>query len=201
MGRPVAGGGMPLEVPFAWHPFLMTCAFPLLMALGRYSYAADGLEGKAARRALHRNLMILGTLMALAGYAAIFRAHRPQHMLFGYNFALRAWAPAARVCHDWLGYAVLLLVLCQAYMGWAKLSALSVGRRAFASHESLGRLVLGLAAVNICLGVHIWMWGAGYSLLVAGLAVVSLLVFGVLAPAVAAGREAGEAPAVPLLEE
>mmetsp|Transcript_28201 Transcript_28201/g.52926 ORF Transcript_28201/g.52926 Transcript_28201/m.52926 type:complete len:220 (-) Transcript_28201:242-901(-) len=179
------GGGMKLSAPFAWHPILMSIAFPCLMVLGRWVYVTDLIANKDQRRRLHRALMSLAALVALGGYAAMFKAHWPIKQYFGYNFTTHKWAVPARVIHDLIGYSVLALVLFQASIGFLKIANLQKQIKSFTFHGTLGKVIMMLSAVNIVVACVFWKWDLGYKILVAGLAIAATLL-GVLAPSASA---------------
>ncbi|CAE7736216.1 unnamed protein product, partial [Symbiodinium pilosum] len=133
------GGGLALSAPFAWHPILMSIAFPCLMVLGRWAYVTDLIEDKSTRRIVHGSLMSLAALVALGGYVAMFKAHWPIKQYFGYNFTTHKWAVPARVIHDLIGYAVLSLVLFQATIGMVKIVKLQSKIKSFTFHGTLGK--------------------------------------------------------------
>ena len=62
--------GMALSSTFTWHPILMSIGFPCLMMLGRWAYVSDEIGDKETQRSVHRGLMMLATLIAIAGYVA-----------------------------------------------------------------------------------------------------------------------------------
>lgn len=177
MVGPVKGGGMALSSTFAWHPILMSVAFPCLMMLGRWAYVSDEIGDKETQRSVHRGLMMLATFIGIAGYVMIFMAHLPLKTFFGYNFSTKKWAVPTRVAHDWLGYAILLMTLAQSAMGLYKLMSAREGRSIFKFHGTMGKVVMVLSAVNICLACIFWGWSPGYKIFVA-LLTVSVTAFG-----------------------
>ncbi|CAE6964394.1 unnamed protein product [Symbiodinium natans] len=175
------GGGLKLSAAFAWHPILMSIAFPCLMVLGRWAYVTDLIEEKGLRRTLHGSIMALAALVALGGYAAMFKAHWPIKQYFGYNFTTHEWTVPARVIHDLIGYSILALVLFQATIGMAKIVKLQNKIKSFTFHGTLGKVIMILSAVNILVACVFWKWTAGYKILVAVLAVAATAL-GVLTP-------------------
>eukprot|EP00439_Symbiodinium_sp_Y106_P073932 s989_g14.t1 len=164
------GGGLTLDKAFAWHPILMSIAFPGLMVLGRWVYVTDIIEEKGLRRALHGSIMAFAALVALGGYVAMFKAHWPIKQYFGYNFTTQKWAVPARVIHDLIGYSTLLLVLFQAAIGMVKIVKLQNKIKSFTFHGTLGKVIMGLSAVNILVACTFWKWTTGYKILAERLA-------------------------------
>lgn len=149
------------RVWFAWHPILMSIAFPCLMVLGRWSYvagAADwGVESKGAQRILHGIFMSTATVVMLAGYLCIVFAHYPNKQYFGYNFTTGEWTEWKRVVHVYSGYAAILLAVQQALVGSLKFLKLQEGTKAFTFHGKLGKLNILLG--GFALMVAVWFWG------------------------------------------
>jgi len=147
---------------FSWHPVLMTCAFPCMMTMGRWSYKADpswGRGDKASRRSIHAIIMASATVIALVGYLCIFMAHLPKQSFFGYNFETHEWnADKRRVAHSILGYVVLLAVLAQASMGLSKNKSQSLGVKTMRFHGTLGKVVMFGGAINMLLAILFWDW-------------------------------------------
>ncbi|CAE7539148.1 PGLP2 [Symbiodinium natans] len=170
-----AGGGASLSTSFTWHPILMSFAFPCLMVLGRWVYVTESLGDKQEQRSAHRGLMILSTLVAIGGYVAIFMSHAKIPSFFGYNFAKHTWAVPARICHDFLGYSVLLAMLYQAAVGIMKYRNLEAGQRSFPFHGSLGKVILLLGPMNIVTACLFWGWSPAFKVLVACLASLAAL--------------------------
>ncbi|CAE7844426.1 unnamed protein product, partial [Symbiodinium sp. KB8] len=175
------GGGLTLDKAFAWHPILMSIAFPCLMVLGRWVYVTDIIEEKGLRRALHGSIMAVAALVALGGYVAMFKAHWPIKQYFGYNFTTQKWAVPARVIHDLIGYSTLLLVLFQAAIGTVKIVKLQNKIKSFTFHGTLGKVIMGLSAVNILVACTFWKWTTGYKILVVVLTIAATAL-GVLTP-------------------
>jgi len=175
------GGGLTLDKAFAWHPILMSIAFPGLMVLGRWVYVTDIIEEKGLRRALHGSIMAFAALVALGGYVAMFKAHWPIKQYFGYNFTTQKWAVPARVIHDLIGYSTLLLVLFQAAIGMVKIVKLQNKIKSFTFHGTLGKVIMGLSAVNILVACTFWKWTTGYKILVVVLTIAASAL-GVLTP-------------------
>eukprot|EP00929_Paragymnodinium_shiwhaense_P074889 TRINITY_DN38305_c0_g1_i2.p1 TRINITY_DN38305_c0_g1~~TRINITY_DN38305_c0_g1_i2.p1 ORF type:complete len:175 (+),score=11.20 TRINITY_DN38305_c0_g1_i2:86-610(+) len=116
----VQGGSIPLSVPFGWHPVLMCAGFSCWMPLGRWIYVTDALGGdkladaaadKERRRPFHRALMTGAAAAVIGGYVAIFYAHLPKQVFFGYDFKQGQWnEDLSRLLHVYLGY--LLVASC-----------------------------------------------------------------------------------------
>jgi len=173
---PNLGSGMPMKNWFAWHPVLMTLAFPCLMTLGRWSYISESLPDKDSKRSAHRYFMIFGSSAAVLGYSCIFMAHLEKRSFFGYDFKSHAWASPSRVAHDIVGYLTLLLILAQSPMGLAKLKLLrSTGERIFTFHGTLGKVIMILATANILIACSFWGWHIGMKIAVGGLSVAAML--------------------------
>mmetsp|Transcript_52814 Transcript_52814/g.106047 ORF Transcript_52814/g.106047 Transcript_52814/m.106047 type:complete len:158 (+) Transcript_52814:104-577(+) len=113
-------------------------------------------------------MMAAGVLVALLGYLAIYKAHYPQGMFFGYDFKHGQWKEWKRIAHGWIGYLALILACFQASTGLLKLSSLQRGRRTLTFHGSLGKIVLALGATCVLLAVGFWTaWGPGLRFVVA----------------------------------
>uniref|UniRef100_A0A7S1RRX4 Cytochrome b561 domain-containing protein n=1 Tax=Alexandrium catenella TaxID=2925 RepID=A0A7S1RRX4_ALECA len=182
MFAPLMGGGMDPKVWFGWHPVLMTLAFPCLMTLGRWSYLTGDSRPLTSQRALHGILMGLGSLAMLLGYLAIFEAHLPQSKFFAYDFKAGAWSPDwKRVVHVYLGYALIVAVLAQAFMGARKLQVLGTGQRVLTFHGSLGKAVILLACFNIIIAIRFWGWSTPMKVCLYALTIAAG-VFGALWP-------------------
>eukprot|EP00929_Paragymnodinium_shiwhaense_P074888 TRINITY_DN38305_c0_g1_i1.p1 TRINITY_DN38305_c0_g1~~TRINITY_DN38305_c0_g1_i1.p1 ORF type:complete len:239 (+),score=15.15 TRINITY_DN38305_c0_g1_i1:86-802(+) len=171
----VQGGSIPLSVPFGWHPVLMCAGFSCWMPLGRWIYVTDALGGdkladaaadKERRRPFHRALMTGAAAAVIGGYVAIFYAHLPKQVFFGYDFKQGQWnEDLSRLLHVYLGYLLVVLVLAQACMGLLKAYTLQHrGVRRFAFHGSLGKLIIQLGAFNILVATWFWKWSLAFKL-------------------------------------
>lgn len=174
---------------FPWHPFLMTCAFPCLMTIGRYSNATESLVEKSSRRSMHRLFMILGSLTACCGYYCIYKAHLPKKQFFGYDFIHKQWSTRARVAHDWCGYITIALLLMQVPLGIIKLEYAKTGSKVLRIHGLLGNLILSTGATAILTAIYFWTWTDSFKLTFA-LALLLTLIVGVFWPPC---NKAGEA--------
>ncbi|CAE8695246.1 unnamed protein product [Polarella glacialis] len=117
---------------------------------------------------MHRAFMGSAAIVMLLGYLAIFMAHLPNRMFFGYDFKKQEWKPMIKVAHSWVGYALLVGVLAQGYMGAMKLKLLKATGfgsrlRAIMGTQSVG--VLGIVLLYRCfmesytiLGNVMWLW-------------------------------------------
>lgn len=181
----MTGGGLKPAMWFAWHPVLMTVAFPCLMTLGRWSYVSDdswGVEGKPARRILHGSLMGMASVTALIGYVCIFMAHLAKQSFFGYNFATDAWSPQSwRIFHSIFGYVVLLAMLAQATVGLRKAYKLTSGIRTMTFHGMMGKVVIFGGAFNIAIATWNWAWN-GLMTTVVMLLLIATLIFAMAFP-------------------
>ena len=172
---PLAGGGGTLSTSFAWHPILMSIAFPCLMVLGRWAYVTESLGDKQEQRSAHRGLMMLSSTVGILAYVAIFMAHVKTPSFFGYNFSTHTWAVPSRIIHDFLGYTVLLMMIFQAVVGLMKFWKLQAGEKSFQFHGSLGKVIMILGAGNIVTACIFWGWSPAYKVLVAGLSLAAAL--------------------------
>lgn len=168
---------IPPSVWFAWHPVLMTLAFPCLMVGGRWMYALDSSWGldKNQRRVGHRALMGSGAIAMIFGYICILVAHSTggQSSYFGYDFKKSEWKEWKRVAHGWLGFGVIILVFAQAFMGAMKFKLLAkTGERIYTFHGQLGKVILSMAILNILLAVWFWSWGIPLKIVVVVLALL-----------------------------
>lgn len=147
---------------FSWHPVFMTLAFPCLMTMGRWSYTADeawGLGDTASRRKIHGGIMAFATVSALVGYLAIFMAHYPSGLFFGYNFNTHKWLPSTKkVFHAIFGYMILIPAVFQAIVGVLKALKLSQGFKSHRFHGIMGKLVMVGGAMEMVVAVLFWGW-------------------------------------------
>ncbi|CAE8595467.1 unnamed protein product, partial [Polarella glacialis] len=92
---------------------------------------------------MHRAFMGSAAIVMLLGYLAIFMAHLPNRMFFGYDFKKQEWKPMIKVAHSWVGYALLVGVLAQGYMGAMKLKLLkATGERQYTFHGLMGKAIM-----------------------------------------------------------
>lgn len=187
------GSAMPPTSWFAWHPVLMTLAFPTLMTMGRWSYTTAIDLSLAWRRQMHRALMLLAVIAAVMGYVSIAKAHAPKGQWFGYNFPTDTWSESKRVAHTWIGYLLLVAMLAQAVMGMAKLRFLGQGERIFTFHGMLGKVILALTCVEMCLAIRFWEWDVKLKAPMFALTIV-LAVYGVFMPRQAVKEDDEEKP-------
>jgi len=162
--------GVPASGWFGWHPVLMTAAFACLMPSGRWIYGLDASWGadQQKKRVAHRAVMGSAAILMLLGYVCILVAHSTggQKSYFGYDFKKNEWKEWKRVAHGWLGFCVILLTLAQGVMGACKLKSLNTtGERIFTFHGQMGKVIIGMAIVNMLLAVWFWGWGTGFKLL------------------------------------
>lgn len=176
---PVVGAQPGLDL-FGWHPVLMTLAFCCLMPLGRWSYYIDTAQGfdtdktrKAELRVLHRGFMTTATVSVVLGYVAIIASHIPTGVFFGYDFHNQAWKEGRRVAHVYVGYAAILLMLVQAFMGYKKFEALKLGEKIFTFHGTLGKTVIILGAIDILLAIWFFKWDDDMKVLLAVLVMLT----------------------------
>merc|ERR1711963_643927 len=102
--------------------------------LGRWAYIglAEGSAAKEDRRKIHRALMASAAVLAMLGLSAVVVAHWEPRQYFGYDFYAKAWKPALRLLHVFLGWLTVVATVAQAGMGLAKASALQAeGKRTF----------------------------------------------------------------------
>mmetsp|Transcript_85613 Transcript_85613/g.173748 ORF Transcript_85613/g.173748 Transcript_85613/m.173748 type:complete len:228 (-) Transcript_85613:143-826(-) len=187
------GSHMPRKLWFPWHPFLMTLAFPALMTMGRWSYATAIDLSLSIRRKLHGAVMMLAAIAAVIGYVAIAEAHAEKGEFFGYDFKKDVWAESRRVAHAWIGYLLLLAMLAQAVMGMAKSWFLGKGERIFTFHGMLGKVILALTCVEMCLAIRFWEWSVSLKAPMYALTVV-LAILGVFMPRQAVKADSEEKP-------
>mmetsp|Transcript_100548 Transcript_100548/g.215489 ORF Transcript_100548/g.215489 Transcript_100548/m.215489 type:complete len:228 (-) Transcript_100548:185-868(-) len=187
------GSKFPAKLWFPWHPFLMTLAFPALMTMGRWSYVTAIDFSLSIRRQLHRGLMLLAVIAAIIGYVGIAKAHAPKAQFFGYNFIDHTWSVRTRVAHTWIGYLLLVAMLAQAIMGMAKLHVIGQGQRIFTFHGMLGKVILALTCVEMCLAIRFWEWSVSLKAPMYALTVV-LAILGVFMPRQAVKADSEEKP-------
>eukprot|EP00927_Polykrikos_kofoidii_P062632 TRINITY_DN57436_c0_g1_i1.p1 TRINITY_DN57436_c0_g1~~TRINITY_DN57436_c0_g1_i1.p1 ORF type:complete len:326 (+),score=23.87 TRINITY_DN57436_c0_g1_i1:79-1056(+) len=179
----VVGGLIPPAVWFGWHPVLMTTSFMFLMVLGRYSYVAGPSPApKTVTRPLHQVTMITAVIVMLMGYFAIFKAHEPARIYFGYNFNTGAWEQWQRILHVCVGYGAIILAVSQAITGIAKRQALQRGERAFTDHGMVGKATIASGGLAIMTACWIWPWSVLHKSVVVTLVVIAV-VFGTTWPA------------------
>jgi len=176
---------------FAWHTVFMAIAFGCLMPMGRWTY--NGMRwapnfAKEQRRVMHKYIMIIATLLAIAGYICIFKAHVP-NSLFGYNFVTGEWKAVSRMLHVWFGYATLLLVVFQAISGLVKARALQQGNRVFKQHGTLGLAILFLSQLTILAAVWVQKWPMSTAV---PMIILAILVSGLVVCLPSPGPLAGE---------
>lgn len=146
-------GGTGPSVVFTYHPVLMSVAYVLLMGSAIYTYRIGGSTGKGQRRSLHAGLSVLGCLFAVAGYAAMYKAHADAGLSqFGVG------ASFIRQVHVWTGYLVFAATLAQATVGALKYNRLlSTGERTLTFHGRMGQAVFVGGVLNT--GVAVAFWG------------------------------------------
>lgn len=166
----VKGGQLPLSLPFSWHPVMMSVACTCLMPLGRWSYLSttESLVGtkKASRRLIHRAIMCSAAVAMLLGYLAICLAHLPNQQFFGYDFKANEWKPACRIIHVVGGYTMIIAVAVQAVTGFLRMHSLQTkGITIFPVHSTMGDPLIAFGIINVCMGITLFGWQAGWKLI------------------------------------
>lgn len=160
-GSTMGGSGMSLSAPIAWHAVLMTWAFGVLMPLGRWVYHTGSMP-KTEKRLLHRTVMVLATVLVLAGYAGVFAAHWPMARYFGFDFKKGSFSgPASKFMHIFLGYALVLGTFAQAFMGASKYQKLVTegeDKKIYSSHGTIGKAIIAGGCINVMLAAWFWGW-------------------------------------------
>merc|ERR1719401_3243801 len=115
---------------FSFHPFLMGIGFTLLLSLGFWMFNYEDLPGewidsRPGRRAMHITCQVTGITCVLMGYVMVVRAHREE----GANlFQVSNYPPIGfpsgpswlHLIHVLVGYFVIVLILCQVFVGTLK---------------------------------------------------------------------------------
>ncbi|CAE8583912.1 unnamed protein product [Polarella glacialis] len=147
---------------FGWHPVLMSARLSFSTGLGLELLQVIATAKSEQNRAQAMHM--------------VSSAHLPNRMFFGYDFKKQEWKPMIKVAHSWVGYALLVGVLAQGYMGAMKLKLLKATGfgsrlRAIMGSRSMGKLcfmesytILGnvmwlwLCVLNILIAITFWSW-------------------------------------------
>lgn len=192
----VKGGNMPPQKWFPWHTVFMTLSFLCLMPLGRYAYIFE--QGSSNRRSIHKFVQSFAVIAMLVGYLCIFMAHLPAQKYFGYDFKHGKWSPDyKRVLHAWIGYALLLLVLIQAAVGFMKAASYAKEKGSiYKWHGSLGKAIMLLGGINVLLAIRFWAWNKSMQVPLYIFTIASMLI-GAVWPRPAAVQEGETQPILP----